>query len=97
MKFLGKFWFLALIWFAVSIIASIITYSVNGAFGAVTHLTIYYTPLKFLFFPTLLTYFIAEPSTGYFNDMILNHIISVPVYLVLCYVINLAIKKLKRD
>jgi hypothetical protein len=96
MNLLKKYWFWALLWFVLSVIASIIKYNIYGGFDDITNLTVYYTSFKFVFFPTLLTYIISEPSTGYFSDMILNHLIAVPIYLLVCYIINMAIKKFRR-
>jgi len=92
-----KYWFWALVWFAVSVIASIIRYDVVGPFGDITHLTVYYTPFMFLFFPTLLTYFIVgEPAAGYFSNMVLNHIVAIPVYFAVCYIVYFVIKKFRK-
>ena len=87
-----KFWFWALVWYAVSVAASMISWGKIGYMGDITTMTIYYTPFKILFFPTLLTKFIiGETRGGYFDGMMLHHLVALPLYFIFSYLISLLI------
>jgi hypothetical protein len=82
---------IALAWWSLSVAASILTW--NEPFGGIWRgeyrtLTIYYTDVAFfMFFPTYLTFpIIGQPAAGYYEDMVVHHRFSIPIYFITCYV-----------
>jgi len=87
---------IALVWWSLSVIASIIEWNVpyGGMYrGDYSTVTIYYTDFAFfMFFPTYLTFpIVGQPAAGYYEDMVINHRFSIPIYFITCYVAYLTI------
>lgn len=90
----------ALVWWLLSVIVSIIEWRVydTGMFiGEYGIMTLYYTDAVVAFFPTHLTsVIVGEYATGYFEDMITNHIVAIPIYFAICYIVYFAVPFLIR-
>ena len=92
-----NFWFWALVWYAISVLASAVTYDViTEPMGDIATYNIYHGPTMFLFFPTLITFFIlGEPAARSLDIMLFNHLVAIPLYLLFSYLVALIINKLK--